>query len=70
MKTMNSFVPGRYILVKYPLHGKGNILKYHSGVIEETRISQKGNIYCKVKCDDGTYRNLRVDRMIDPEISK
>lgn len=69
MSEVTSFIPGRYIIVKYPLHGTRNILKQHCGVIEKAAFSKNG-LYCTVKCDDGTYRNLSYRRMIDPVVSK
>jgi hypothetical protein len=66
---MNSFLTnlakGKTVICKYPKHGRLNILKKHSGVVEDAGFGPNGP-YAKIRCNDGLYRTLRLDRMIDP----
>ena len=61
----NKIVEGGKISCKYPKHGRLNILKRHSGVVEVTGHGPNGP-YATIKCDDGKYRTLRYDRIVDP----
>lgn len=46
---------------KYPMNGTRNILRNQVGTV--TRV---GETFLQIKRKDGSYRNLRADRMIDP----
>lgn len=59
---------GKKIECKYPKHGRLNILKRHAGVVEVCGTGPNGP-YATVKCNDGKYRTLRYDRMVDPVCS-
>ena len=59
---------GRNIRCKYPKHGRLNVLKWHEGVIHRSGTGPNGK-YAVVQSDDGQFRTLRCDKMVDAELS-
>lgn len=67
-KFMNEIAAGKTVTTKYPKHGTRNILKNHAGVVEVLGVGPNGP-YATIRSEDGKYRTLRYDRMIDPVCS-
>ncbi len=59
---------GQTIRCKYPKHGNLNILKWHGGVITRSGTGPNGK-YAVVQSDDGQFRTLRCDKMIEATLS-
>ena len=59
---------GKSIRCKYPKHGKLNVLKWHEGVITRSGTGPNGK-YAVVQSDDGQFRTLRCDKMIEASLS-
>lgn len=57
-------VVGQKFSCKYPMNGTRNILRNQVGEVKVV-----GESYLKIQREDGTYRNLRADRMIDPVLT-
>ncbi|HAB90226.1 MAG TPA: hypothetical protein DCF84_06780 [Bacteroidetes bacterium] len=64
-KLFKKIVEGGKISVKYPKHGRLNILKRHEGTVEATGDGPNGP-YATINEGTKGYRTLRYDRMIDP----
>lgn len=56
---------GKTLITKYPKHGRLNVLKTHSGVVEFIGFGPNGP-YARIRSSDNTVRTLRCDRMVDP----
>ena len=59
---------GMSVRCKYPKHGRLNILKWHTGVIHRTGTGLNGK-YAVVQSEDGQFRTLRCDKMIEAVLS-
>ncbi len=59
---------GKTIRCKYPKHGRLNVLKWHSGVIQRSGTGPNGK-YAVVQSENGQFRTLRCDKMIEPVLS-
>ena len=59
---------GKTIRCKCPKHGRLNVLKWHSGVIQRSGTGPNGK-YAVVQSDDGQFRTLRCDKMIEATLS-
>lgn len=59
---------GKSIRCKYPKHGRLNVLKWHEGVITRSGTGPNGK-YAVVQSDDGQFRTLRCDKMIEASLS-
>ena len=59
---------GKHIRCKYPKHGRLNVLKWHTGVIHRSGTGPNGK-YAVVQSDDGQFRTLRCDKMVDAVLS-
>ena len=59
---------GQTIRCKYPKHGKLNILKWHEGVVHRSGTGPNGK-YAVVQSNDGQFRTLRCDKMIEAILS-
>lgn len=59
---------GKRIKVKYPKHGSMNVLKWHEGAVEKVGTGPNG-LYAVVHSDNGQYRTLRCDKMVDACLS-
>jgi len=68
LNFMKQIAAGKTIHCKYPKHGTRNILKNHAGVVEVLGVGPNGP-YATIRSEDGKYRTLRYDRMIDPVCS-
>jgi hypothetical protein len=55
---------GRMLRCKYPKNGKSNILKWYRGTIQKVGSSKNG-IYVTIQQNDGQYRTLLLDKMIE-----
>jgi len=67
MVTSNfSPVKGKSLRVKYPKHGRLNILKLHQGVIEKTGWTPQNGVYATIRSPEGVCRSLSVSKMIEP----
>ncbi len=56
---------GDTLSCKYPKHGRLNILKQHTGVVEKLGVSDNG-VYATLRKADGTVRTLSLDKVISP----
>lgn len=54
---------GKKFSCKYPQHGTRNVLCNQIGVVEKI-----GDKYVCIKREDGTYRSLRIEKMVEPVI--
>tara|TARA_R100000152_G_C6698985_1_gene128922 strand:- start:96 stop:305 length:210 start_codon:yes stop_codon:yes gene_type:complete len=59
---------GKNLRCKYPKHGRLNILKWYEGVVEKAGIGPNG-AYASIRSEDGQYRTLRCDKMLDAVLS-
>ena len=59
---------GKTIRCKYPKHGRLNVLKWYEGVIEKAGFGPNG-AYAGIRSEDGQYRTLRCDKMLDATLS-
>lgn len=59
---------GKTIRCKYPKHGRLNVLKWHEGVIHRSGTGPNGK-YAVVQSEDGQFRTLRCDKMIEAVLS-
>jgi hypothetical protein len=59
---------GKTIRCKYPKHGRLNVLKWHTGVIQRSGTGPNGK-YAVVQSETGQFRTLRCDKMIEPILS-
>ena len=50
---------------KYPKHGRLNILKRHTGVVEKLGVSDNG-VYITLRDANGVCRSLSLDKVIEP----
>lgn len=63
MKIADSFksvAVGQKFACKYPQHGTRNILCNQVG-----KVKHVGESYIKIEREDGSFRNLRAERMVD-----
>ena len=68
MMFLNSKVDikkGDTLSCKYPKHGRLNILKNHTGVVEKLGVSDNG-VYVTLRSESGTVRSLSLDKVIEP----
>ncbi len=63
-KTLNVAV-GKRFSCQYPQHGVRNILCNQAGIVEKV-----GDEYVCIKREDGTYRSLRIEKMVKPTIEE
>ena len=56
---------GDTLSCKYPKHGRLNILKQHTGVVEKIGVSDNG-VYVTLREAAGTVRSLSLDKVIEP----
>jgi len=56
---------GDTLSCKYPKHGRLNILKKHTGVVEKLGVSDNG-VYVTLRSESGTIRSLSLDKVIEP----
>jgi hypothetical protein len=56
---------GDTLSCKYPKHGRLNILKRHTGVVEKLAVSDNG-VYVTLRNENGTVRSLSLDKVIEP----
>lgn len=63
--TNFSLATGKTLVTKYPKHGRLNVLKTHSGIVEFLGFGPNGP-YARIRSSDNTVRTLRCDRMVDP----
>ena len=61
----SSRLAGQTITCLYRLHGTGNILKRHTGVVESVTTLTSGVPALIIREENGRYRTLRKDRMLD-----
>ena len=59
---------GKTLRCKYPKHGRLNVLKWHEGVIHRSGTGPNGK-YAVVQSEDGQFRTLRCDKMIEAVLS-
>ena len=59
---------GQTLTTKYPKHGRLNILKLHTGLIEATGLGPNGP-YATIQEKDGKHRSLSLSKMIEPVVS-
>lgn len=59
---------GDLVSCNYPLHGKRNILKRHSGVVERTGYAANGP-YIVLREDNGLVRTLLFSKMVQLSVS-
>lgn len=52
---------GQNFACKYPQHGVRNVLCNQVGKVEKV-----GEKYVCIKREDGTFRSLRIEKMIEP----
>lgn len=57
-------VVGQKFACKYPMNGTRNILRNQVGEVKHVGVE-----FIKIQREDGSYRNLRADRMIDPVLA-
>ena len=55
---------GQTLTCKYPKHGRRNILKRHSGVVEAMGCTHNG-VYATIRSENGQVRSLSLEKMID-----
>lgn len=60
---------GKFIKCKYPKHGRLNILKNHTGQIDEVGDGPNGRWVRVHETGTNKYRTLRLDRMIDAVVA-
>ena len=60
---------GKHIRCKYPKHGRLNVLKWYEGTIEKAGFGPNG-AYAGIRSEDGQYRTLRCDKMLDATLSQ
>ena len=56
---------GDTLSCKYPKHGRLNILKRHTGVVEDGGVGPNG-AYLTISDIEGVSRSLSLDKMIEP----
>ena len=56
---------GDTLSCKYPKHGRLNILKNHTGVVEKLGVSDNG-VYVTLRSETGAVRSLSLDKVIEP----
>ena len=59
---------GQTLTTEYPKHGRLNILKLHTGVIEKVGCGPLG-IFATIQEKDGKHRSLSLSKMIEPVVS-
>lgn len=64
MAKLNRVRVGMSVKCKYPRHGTRNILCNRVGTVLKVGNGPNGK-YILLKSEDGTFRTLRRDRMID-----
>lgn len=67
MLVFSSKLKGKEFSCLYRLHGTSNILKSHSGRVEQVGVGPNG-LYIKLRESNGQYRTLRADRMVEPKV--
>ena len=67
-QSLLSLLKGDTISCKYPKHGRRNILKRHSGTVENIGSGANG-LYATVRAESGQVRNLSYAKIIDPQVS-
>ncbi len=67
-QSLLSLRKGDTISCKYPKHGRRNILKRHSGTVENIGSGANG-LYATVRAESGKVRNLSYAKIIDPQVS-
>ena len=68
MITGTNIRKGQTLTCKYPKHGRRNILKRHTGVIEGLGCSDNG-VYATIRSESGRVRSLSLEKMIDLSVS-
>ena len=58
---------GGQLTCKYPKHGRRNILKRHTGTVENVSSGANG-LYATVRAENGQVRSLSYSKMIDPSV--
>ena len=56
---------GDTLSCKYPKHGRLNILKRHTGVVENGGVGPNG-AFLTIRDANGACRSLSLDKMIEP----
>jgi len=56
---------GDTLSCKYPKHGRLNILKRHTGVVESGGVGPNG-AFLTIRDANGVCRSLSLDKMIEP----
>lgn len=59
---------GQVFSCKYPQHGSRNILCTQEGVVEHVGVSRSNKPFISLKRVDGSYRSLRLDKMVEPRV--
>jgi len=65
--SLLSLRKGDQLTCKYPKHGRRNILKRHTGKVENVSSGANG-LYATVRAENGQVRSLSYSKMIDPSV--
>ena len=68
MITGTNIRKGQELTCKYPLHGTRNVLKRHTGVVENVGSGQ-GGFNATIRSDSGAVRTLSLNKMVDLSVS-
>jgi hypothetical protein len=54
---------GQRFSCTYPQHGVKNILCKQEGIVDKVGVN-----YLTIKREDGSYRSLRIEKMVNPTV--